>query len=112
MIRRPPRSTPTLTLFPYTTLFRSDKNLGGRNKVVTSAPWLLDEKISKASLMTAEMGRIFVYCGGEVLIRFERDDKMRGCYYIVRNNTLGEIWENTGKKGPKPAPFLSLVMSI
>ena len=23
MIRRPPRSTPTLTLFPYTTLFRS-----------------------------------------------------------------------------------------
>ena len=26
MIRRPPRSTPALTLFPYTTLFRSDKN--------------------------------------------------------------------------------------
>src|SRR3546814_6569901 len=24
MIRRPPRSTPTDTLFPYTTLFRSD----------------------------------------------------------------------------------------
>src|SRR3546814_3399788 len=25
MIRRPPRSTPTDTLFPYTTLFRSDR---------------------------------------------------------------------------------------
>ena len=24
MIRRPPRSTPWITLFPYTTLFRSD----------------------------------------------------------------------------------------
>src|SRR3546814_19037979 len=27
MIRRPPRSTRTDTLFPYTTLFRSDDNL-------------------------------------------------------------------------------------
>src|SRR3546814_1034485 len=33
MIRRPPRSTRTDTLFPYTTLFRSDsgsRSLGGR----------------------------------------------------------------------------------
>ena len=88
-----------------------DKNLGGRNKVVTESPWLFDEKISGASLVTAEKGRIFVYCGGEVLIRFEREDNMRGCYYIVRNDTLGAIWESCGKKGAKPAPFLSLVMS-
>src|SRR3546814_19675135 len=27
MIRRPPRSTPTDTLFPYTTLFRSSRGL-------------------------------------------------------------------------------------
>src|SRR3546814_5953149 len=27
MIRRPPRSTRTDTLFPYTTLFRSDRNI-------------------------------------------------------------------------------------
>ena len=31
MIRRPPRSTPTLTLFPYTTLFRSPKETGQQN---------------------------------------------------------------------------------
>src|SRR3546814_2004926 len=31
MIRRPPRSTRTYPLFPYTTLFRSDKN----TKVIT-----------------------------------------------------------------------------
>src|SRR3546814_13479242 len=30
MIRRPPRSTRTDTLFPYTTLFRSDSDTGGR----------------------------------------------------------------------------------
>ena len=30
MIRRPPRSTPTLTLFPYTTLFRSEERREGR----------------------------------------------------------------------------------
>src|SRR3546814_16723960 len=30
MIRRPPRSTLTDTLFPYTTLFRSPSRLGGR----------------------------------------------------------------------------------
>src|SRR3546814_10553629 len=30
MIRRPPRSTRTDTLFPYTTLFRSDRHPGER----------------------------------------------------------------------------------
>src|SRR3546814_11320393 len=30
MIRRPPRSTRTDTLFPYTTLFRSDEQRNGR----------------------------------------------------------------------------------
>src|SRR3546814_10062382 len=32
MIRRPPRSTRTDTLFPYTTLFRSDVDLAGRRR--------------------------------------------------------------------------------
>src|SRR3546814_20145484 len=30
MIRRPPRSTRTDTLFPYTTLFRSNRQVAGR----------------------------------------------------------------------------------
>src|SRR3546814_20975973 len=32
MIRRPPRSTRTDTLFPYTTLFRSQRLVGGRSR--------------------------------------------------------------------------------
>src|SRR3546814_8393587 len=33
MILRPPRSTRTDTLFPYTTLFRSNQGLGGRRRI-------------------------------------------------------------------------------
>src|SRR3546814_2792475 len=35
MIRRPPRSTRTDTLFPYTTLFRSVTNAGGSAQTAT-----------------------------------------------------------------------------
>src|SRR3546814_15315673 len=34
MIRRPPRSTRTDTLFPYTTLFRSGRRPGGSSEAV------------------------------------------------------------------------------
>src|SRR3546814_18366437 len=40
MIRRPPRSTRTDTLFPYTTLFRSDRQGGGRNAQSAATPAL------------------------------------------------------------------------
>src|SRR3546814_21186714 len=38
MIRRPPRSTRTDTLFPYTTLFRSRCDLGGQPDSTAVAP--------------------------------------------------------------------------
>ena len=34
MIRRPPRSTQAKTLFPYTTLFRSQREMGERERQV------------------------------------------------------------------------------
>src|SRR3546814_14964000 len=37
MIRRPPRSTRTDTLFPYTTLFRSNADLSGSNNAIGSS---------------------------------------------------------------------------
>src|SRR3546814_2101685 len=46
MIRRPPRSTRTYTLFPYTTLFRSIRDDGGMKEIHRWSPrWmrLLDE---------------------------------------------------------------------
>src|SRR3546814_8966976 len=41
MIRRPPRSTRTDTLFPYTTLFRSEGVHKGRGGVVAGEPGLV-----------------------------------------------------------------------
>src|SRR3546814_10648135 len=40
MIRRPPRSTRTDTLFPYTTLFRSVIRRAGRNKLFVYPTYL------------------------------------------------------------------------
>src|SRR3546814_1427477 len=48
MIRRPPRATRTATLFPYTTLFRSDHRLVGRRAV--------DQRIGDAGRIRAEDG--------------------------------------------------------
>src|SRR3546814_14897327 len=40
MIRRPPRSTRTDTLFPYTTLFRSDAQVDGGGGILVERPAL------------------------------------------------------------------------
>src|SRR3546814_2542786 len=42
MIRRPPRSTRTDTLFPYTTLFRSETDVFGSAKYVHAVAELID----------------------------------------------------------------------
>src|SRR3546814_10788586 len=39
MIRRPPRSTRTDTLFPYTTLFRSRLSLPQASRIATTSAW-------------------------------------------------------------------------
>src|SRR3546814_11245027 len=38
MIRRPPRSTRTDTLFPYTTLFRSNAGADGMTNILSTTP--------------------------------------------------------------------------
>src|SRR3546814_17192027 len=56
MIRRPPRSTRTDTLFPYTTLFRSRVILGEKQRPV-AAPGNIDQPLS-AQLATDRQIRI------------------------------------------------------
>src|SRR3546814_4848544 len=54
MLRRPPRSTRTYTLFPYTTLFRSRGSIDGRGNAsdglrsITPCPTLHDPPLAKA----------------------------------------------------------------
>src|SRR3546814_5411870 len=48
MRRRPPRSTRTDTLFPYTTLFRSPRRCGHRYILVDGARWADDHRFADA----------------------------------------------------------------
>src|SRR3546814_15846920 len=50
MIRRPPRSTRTDTLFPYTTLFRSEVGLGEVRGLLPAA--LVDERLQAGAVGT------------------------------------------------------------
>src|SRR3546814_5504029 len=55
MIRRPPRSTRTDTLFPYTTLFRSlDRRLIVAPDAFDADPWLLGTPGAVVDLRTGE----------------------------------------------------------
>src|SRR3546814_17316861 len=80
MIRRPPRSTRTDTLFPYTTLFRSrGDNMPHEiaNPTDLSTRELLAEIIRHAALAEAEV-RFFTQRGtGKALIRGVRRDFSR-----------------------------------
>src|SRR3546814_990656 len=60
MVRRPPRSTRTDTLFPYTTLFRSDDTLG--NHAGPSAADLDGDGVSEV-VVTRGGNRLHVYDG-------------------------------------------------
>src|SRR3546814_13202695 len=62
MLRRPPRSTRTYTLFPYTTLFRSPKQLGGEtpNADPSNHRWHCTRRSSQAGKrISASASRIF-----------------------------------------------------
>src|SRR3546814_4779179 len=57
MIRRPPRSTRTDTLFPYTTLFRSRRMraASARTAAISSAPWGLTSAAARSEEHTSEL---------------------------------------------------------
>src|SRR3546814_4086372 len=68
MIRRPPRSTRTDTLFPYTTLFRSDRRQADRAVSAALAARATLELYSGASPDLPVWGRLSV--GGQTAVRF------------------------------------------
>src|SRR3546814_4616466 len=67
MIRRPPRSTRTDTLFPYTTLFRSDSkfkfeiwNAGDSGRTLIKLPEVVANRASEAPSICAD-GNLLIY---------------------------------------------------
>src|SRR3546814_12515391 len=110
MIRRPPRSTRTDTLFPYTTLFRSLRGVGFHYPGA-EAPVLTDISFTtEAGRTTAVVGstgagkttlvglipRLFDATEGSVLL----------AGVDVRDLALDDVWTHLGLVPPGPYPLL------
>src|SRR3546814_15809405 len=65
MIRRPPRSTRTDTLFPYTTLFRSELRYSEEDKRVVYEPVKLAQDFRNFDFMSPWEGADYVLPGDE-----------------------------------------------
>src|SRR3546814_12231404 len=65
MIRRPPRSTSTDTLFPYTTLFRSNQGQMDRWNIVTTLNYLPPE--TEVQIVLAKSGEYDLPGGKETV---------------------------------------------
>src|SRR3546814_14884550 len=96
MIRRPPRSTRTDTLFPYTTLFRSqlqpviDRALAKRSK----HPFILPE----LGPMMVKFGKSTIYGapGGRIAVGVDVDAKLTA---RTGAPTTGRIWMTEASTG-------------
>src|SRR3546814_11633989 len=74
MMRRPPRSTPTATLFPYTTLFRSGLPPARYDELPENGKVWPDRRISGGTLALAGQPQARV----DLMIDFERSLLERG----------------------------------
>src|SRR3546814_6362516 len=86
MIRRPPRSTRTDTLFPYTTLFRSVEVRNGSTGVVLGADQRIDSTAHALSAIAASDPNI------ELAWRHRR--------LIVQHRPLAEVATELGRYDP------------
>src|SRR3546814_2840418 len=86
MIRRPPRSTRTDTLFPYTTLFRSRRGRPGRSRMDWPSCWRLCASTIRSSRNAggAEARRESLGSNG-----VRRDGSAHGRYLCARR--FGEL---------------------
>src|SRR3546814_10835279 len=65
MIRRPPRSTRTDTLFPYTTLFRSEVVVGQRQQLLADEAAVLQVKGAHAADLVGRRGGLDAALGDQ-----------------------------------------------
>src|SRR3546814_4050441 len=91
MIRRPPRSTRTDTLFPYTTLFRSPR-VGGAGFPILDLP-LDDRRVRLAALADAEEIRrdVDADLDGTGVRRADRAGAVRDPLRIVIGVEAGQV---------------------
>src|SRR3546814_1803951 len=99
MIRRPPRSTRTDTLFPYTTLFRSPKPviarvrgyaIGGGNVIATICDLTIAEESAVFGQVGPKVGSVDPGWGTAYLARVVGEKKAREIWYLCRRYTARE----------------------
>src|SRR3546814_21191288 len=85
MILRPPRSTRTDTLFPYTTLFRSLARDMNMTLYIPAGDWNIGEKVSIYTSVRCD-GRIIVNNngGGFILKRTDRKENTSELQSLMR----------------------------
>src|SRR3546814_9472567 len=83
MIRRPPRSTPTDTLFPYTTLYRSEKH----ERIIVSID---PEYLKQVSTASTDLDRCFHFRGTEFphRLHLSPEEQRRFLYYRSEAHTF------------------------
>src|SRR3546814_9411842 len=99
MIRRPPRSTRTDTLFPYTTLFRSARRAEGLGKVqIVQAPARLADLTVEPLPRLIELARIGALKAEDRLL--EIADREDGAPQPARALAREELLRQSGRNGP------------
>src|SRR3546814_2879540 len=84
MIRRPPRSTRTDTLFPYTTLFRSTSNQGNQDfQYLETEDDFLYEKVISTSLEWAGSDRLMYVVGATQADAFADVRKLAPDHFLL-----------------------------
>src|SRR3546814_10342061 len=106
MIRRPPRSTRTDTLFPYTTLFRSDRDGGRENLFHHQIERIGDaggEQVRALLDQRVEFGEEIGHIKYPMPVRVERsrDTRQHGAMSRVISTSL----DANGEKGVTTAVF-------
>src|SRR3546814_4035575 len=91
MIRRPPRSTRTDTLFPYTTLFRSEEEYGGAGMGYLEHMVAMEE-ISRASASVGlSYGAHSNLCVNQIRLNGTAEQKRRYLPKLIAGQHVGAL---------------------
>src|SRR3546814_17393685 len=101
MIRRPPRSTRTDTLFPYTTLFRSVAAAGEVN-INAIAPGIAAALLATVAGLAVAIPALFGY--NYLLSRVEEITADNQIFVDELEKRLAETWQDPPEPAPVPAP--------
>src|SRR3546814_4221823 len=105
MLRRPPRSTRTDTLFPYTTLFRSQLHIGQGAAARAEAPWADgDRRGASKSLKLVLLG--FALAAAAILFAASNDRMSRFVEGVVAGWTADPA---QGAKAAKQKAIAKLI---